>query len=134
MRPPPYNLTRTAYAGLIAIPLGMAGFWSQGPLAAWAWAAGCVWMLANLYCLDRLIRAGLAPKEQIDGQAAALYGSLVLLVLPVGLLGLLFWARAGDALIPLTAGITLPLVLILLRTLGALAMGKRTTPGSPPDP
>lgn len=117
-RPFGFDLQRIALATALAIPIGMAYFWNSGVAAPWAWAGGCVWMLGNLYCLDRMIRSLLAPPEERDNQSGAVYGALTLLVMPVLLLALLFGANQGEAMAPVAAGITLPLVLVLLRALG----------------
>lgn len=114
-----FSLQRTAVAVAIALPVGMAYFAQEGGSGSlWSWTGGVVWMLANLYCLERMIRALLAPPEAVDKKSGALYGALVLLVLPALLLGLLFWSRAVEGLTALTVGITLPLVLVALRAAG----------------
>ncbi|MEO7993250.1 MAG: hypothetical protein ABI743_02535 [bacterium] len=82
------------------------------------WAGG-IWMCLNILCLDRLIRAMLAPPDQIDRRAGAIYGFLVVLGMPLLLLGVLKWGQDTGQLIAVTAGITAPLVVALLRALGS---------------
>lgn len=132
--PSPYNLHRTIFAVALLLPLGMVYYWSHGAAHPWAWAGGITWMMANLYCLDRLIRAVLVPPGQLQRQAAALFGVLVMVVMPLTLFFLLNWCAGAGTLIPVTIGITMPLVLVVLRALGSLLQSQSGKgPGTKPS-
>ncbi|HYE78766.1 MAG TPA: hypothetical protein VEI97_12345 [bacterium] len=118
--PLPYRL-QTVLLSTLALAVVFAPVWYQrsAPEAV-GWLAGAGWMAANLNALDRLIRSAIAPPDQVDKGRAVQAGLLVVLILPVMLLGLLFWAQSQGALIAVAAGITLPLAVLLLRALSGV--------------
>lgn len=120
-----FDLQKILLSTAVAIPVGMAYFWDAGAAAPWVWAGGCAWMVGNIYCLDRMIRSLLAPPEDRDERNGAIYGAMSLLGMPILLLLLLFGANQGDAMVAVAAGVTLPLVLVLLRAFGAWMTVKR---------
>lgn len=121
----PYKLPGILWSTAI-LTLVFAPWWyGRAPLEALAWVAGSVWMSANLYALDRLVRSALAPPDQVDKAAAVQAGTLVVVVMPAILIGLLFWGMRQESLMAMAAGITLPLLVLLLRAGSALLVGSK---------
>ena len=110
--------------GLVALCAAftdIGGNWSMGFLLA------ALWSIANLWTLERLIRASLHPGSR--DKVAIGMGLLVKLPLLYALVTLLIF-KGGFAAGALAAGVSVPLVVILLEVAGRM-LALRLRAGGP---
>lgn len=86
-----------------------------------------LWSTANLWVLERLLRSALVPvgRDVVTIVAAAV------VKLPV-LYGLLVWMlmRGGFEAVPMAIGLSMPLLVMVLKVIGRAITSRSTLPGS----
>lgn len=104
----------------LTLLFGLAFLFSLGQGFALGFVAYGLWSAANLWVLERLLRTTIRPDGR-DPVAIAVIGIVKLPLLYGALIALLVWGSFPT--IAIVAGLSVPIVVIFLKALGAVVAG-----------
>ena len=123
----PVFIVRVLKATAISAVLIAPYLWVYHRSAALAFLISCAWMMANLVVWTAVVLTGIRPDR--DGKALPLLGFLAvkMLLLVGGVITLSQTApHSRTRILAITGGITLVLLVLFLKALGAMIMAART--------